>query len=222
MRGLYRCRTGVIDMIDPLSEKKLQRFMFLNALYEKTGGNEHARLSMLELGAELSFSREQSELIVQFLVGEHLVRYAAMGGFIAITHHGVAQVEHALSSPDEPTEYFPPVINILNVGSITGSQVQQAGHSSSLVATVSSTEAEDLRKLVALLREQLAQLGEGPQMADLRAQIGTLDAQLQSQTPNRTIVRESLRSVRSILEGMAGGLIASGLLTQIQAWLAKL
>lgn len=208
-------------MTDPLTEKRLQRFRLLNALYEKTGGNELARVAMHDLGAELGFSREQVELIVQYLVGEHLVKYATMGS-IAITHYGVTQVEHALSSPDEPTEYFPPVINILNVGSITDSQVQQAGHSSSLVATVSPTDAEELRKLVAIFREQLTQLGEQPQIADLRAQVATLDAQLQSQSPNRTIVRESLSSARSILEGMAGSLIASGLLTQIQAWLARL
>jgi len=82
-------------------------------LYEKTHGNQYEYVDMWELGEELKFTRDQTQLTVQFLGGEGLVD-EKVGGAIGITHPGVVQVEDALSKPDKPTYYFPPV-NITRV-----------------------------------------------------------------------------------------------------------
>ena len=41
--------------------------------------------------------------IVEYLVGENLVEYVAIGGEIAITHYGRKEIESALSAPDIAT-----------------------------------------------------------------------------------------------------------------------
>ena len=76
-------------MGDSVDDKKAQRFRFLNALYGKTDGDEHAQVQMFDLGKELGLSTNVTERAVQYLVGEDLMEHAAMGGYVAITHYGV-------------------------------------------------------------------------------------------------------------------------------------
>jgi hypothetical protein len=97
--------------MDTLEAKKRQRFLFMNLLYEKTHGNQYEYVDMWALGKELGFTEDQTQLIVQYLGGKDLVD-EKVGGAIGITHYGVVQVEAALSKPNEPTQYFPPAVNI--------------------------------------------------------------------------------------------------------------
>jgi hypothetical protein len=127
-------------MSETLDGKKAKRFRFLHALYDKTGGDEHSHPSMWDIGGDLGFSRPETELMVQYLKGEHLLTFAAMGGYISITHYGVLQVEQALSAPERPTQYFPPVINILQIGTVSGSHIQQAGSHSTLSGTCRTSD----------------------------------------------------------------------------------
>ena len=39
------------------------------------------------------------------------------------------QVEKAVSEPDKPTDYFP-AVNVISIGSMINSSIQQAGHGS--------------------------------------------------------------------------------------------
>ena len=50
---------------------------------------------------------------------------------------------------------------------------------------------------------------------EVTSEIETLQAQIKSPNPKHSIIRESLASIRRILEGAAGNLVASGLLNQI-------
>ena len=54
---------------------------------------------------------------------------------------------------------------------------------------------------------------------ELRAHVVTLEVQVTLQQPNNMIVREALKTVRNVLEGMTGSVLASGLLQQVQALL---
>jgi hypothetical protein len=56
------------------------------------------------------------------------------------------------------------------------------------------------------LRQSIDRLGlDGEAREEVAAEIRTVEAQLESPRPKSTIVRESLGSVRRILEGAAGG-----------------
>jgi hypothetical protein len=201
---------------DALTEKKAKRFRFLHFVYQKTDGDEHEHLDMWAIGTELGFSREQTERMVDYLVGEHLLQFVAMGGLIGITHYGVVQVERALSEPAQATEYFPPVVNIIHVGTMTGSTIQQAGARSLLTATLQPQEVAPMRELVKELKSVLPDLiSAGGRREELEAHVATLEAQVAISTPNRTIVREALYTVRNVLEGMTGSVAASVLLDHI-------
>lgn len=113
--------------LTPLDQKKQQRLLFMSALYEKTDGSTDLVLNMWELGDELGWERPTTSRTVDYLEAEGLLEFAAMGGEIAITHAGVVEVEQSLSTPEAPTEHFPPAatVNILNIQTMIGSQVQQ-------------------------------------------------------------------------------------------------
>jgi hypothetical protein len=86
---------------------------------------------MWDIGTELGLSRDETDNVVDYLVGEGLATHRAIGGAIAMTHGGVLEVERALTKPEAATKYFPPVINIMNIRSMVGSQIQQGTHASS-------------------------------------------------------------------------------------------
>src|SRR6185437_4570001 len=64
-----------------------------------------------------------------YLVEEGLLERVAFQGVIAITHHGVKEIEQARREPEKRTTHFPP-INVIHIGQMTGSQIQQGTHDS--------------------------------------------------------------------------------------------
>jgi len=75
------------------------------------------------------------------------------------------------------------------------------------------TSLDDISHFLESLREARPELALPEQVsAELDAEIATLQTQLASPKPKHTIIQEALRSVRSILEGVAGSAIATGLL----------
>ena len=146
-----------------------------------------------------------------------------MGGAISITHPGVKEIEEALSHPEEATEHFPPVVNIINVQNMVGSQIQQGTTGSTQTGDFSIEAVQAVRDFVDGLKAQLPQLNLEPERdAEVRADIATVEAQLVSPKPKKGIIRESFSSVRNVLEGMTGSVAATGLLEQLPSVLAML
>jgi len=192
------------------------RFLFLKAVYQATEADEHKLVNMWQVGDELGLERDETARIVQYLTGETLLEHKALGGIIAITHHGIREVEDALSEPQEETYYFPPV-NIINVETMIGSAIQQASPEARQTVAVEHSRIDDIRGFVAEVREVLDQLGlTSQQSSDLNAELGTVDAQLEASRPKTSILTESLLTMRSILEGAAGSALAAGLLHQLR------
>jgi hypothetical protein len=112
--------------MDALTRKKTQRFKFLDSLYTCTDGRSSAIVNMYELGEQAGLTREESADVVEFLADEYLVEHVTLGGGISITHNGVVQIEAARSHPEEETEYFPPVVNIVSVGQMVNPHSSRA------------------------------------------------------------------------------------------------
>lgn len=68
-----------------------------------------------------------------------------------------------------------------------------------------------LGKLVDMIDGALHGARDSEGVGELRAEVATLRAQVQSPKPKRGIIRESLHSLRAILEGAAGEVLASHL-----------
>lgn len=125
--------------------------------------------------------------------------------------------ENALKEGESP----PSRPNVINVGTMYGSTIQQATENTSATIDYKSQEA-GLRDLLSQIRSSMNALELS---AAARTQIDvdarTVEAQLLSPHPKPVVVRESLQSMRNILEGMVGSVIASGLVFEIGKYLGS-
>jgi hypothetical protein len=205
-----------------IDELRKKRFQFLHRLYERTEGNEREMINMWELGNELGFDRAETDRISQYLVGEYLMEYAAQGGIIAITHQGVIEVEDALSNPEEPTQYFPPV-NIINIHHMQNSQIQQGTVESTQSQHIELKTKNDIFEFVELVKSKLPDLSlNAEDMAEIEADINTVQSQISSSRPKKSILRECLSSMQRLLEGIAGSVVAQQLIPLIPPLIASL
>lgn len=109
----------------------------------------------------------------------------------------------------------PPPSNVINVGAMHASTIQQGTDQTSAVIDYKSNEVE-MRDLLKQIRCSLHDLElSAAARTQLEADAQTIEAQLLSPHPKPTVVRECLHSIRNILEGMTGSLVASGLVFEI-------
>lgn len=202
---------------EEIEEIREKRFQFIRKLWELTGGDEGKSISMSYIGKELEFGRDLTRKIVQYLRGEGLIVEVTMEGNIGISHKGIVEVEAALNNPDKPTHYFPPA-NIIHINQMTNSNIQQASPEATQVVTFEESKYEELIEVIISLKESIDQLGLEPQQkSELQADIKTMETQTSSPNPKPTIITECLGSIKRILEGATGSVLASGLLIKIIA-----
>ncbi|MFC6951030.1 hypothetical protein ACFQI9_42310, partial [Paraburkholderia dipogonis] len=183
--------------------KDNNRVRFLNQLYTAGNGSNATLLDMWQVGYGLGLTRDETENTVGFLVGEGLASHRTIGGGIAITHAGVLRVEKALSEPKPSTEPFPPVVNILHVQSMVGSQIQQGSNYSTQSQSISQLDVEAIKSLIGKLKTGLANVDLPTELrAEADAEIQTVEAQLRSSKPKLNIVKESMRTLRNLVEGI--------------------
>ena len=193
-----------------LDEIKKQRFQFIHALWQVTGGDQSKRVLVRQISEKLGLSENESRVIVQYLHGEELLEITSHGfnvptyldASLYIKHKGVLEVEQALSKPESPTPHFPAsVVNYINVGTMTNSNIAQASAGANQTVTISSEAKQSLEELVEILNKLLDnQELQQEQRDELRSDISTIKSQLSSPKPKVGIVSESLSSAKSILE----------------------
>jgi len=210
---------GGLLMIEDLKKK---RFQFLQKLYDMTERNESAAIPIENICQELDFGRDFALKIANYLMEEGLLKFMTFGPTIGITHYGVREVEKALSEPDKPTEHFPP-INIISVGQMVGSQIQQSSPGSTQAITISEDKLKELKEIIQSLEGSMDEFRLGDQQkSEIQADIQTIETQISSSKPKGGIIKESLHSIRNILEGATGSAITSVLLPRIIAVLDSL
>lgn len=105
-------------------------------------------------------------------------------------------------------------------GSVHNSQIQHGTHGSVQVQATHLDLAQ-LNNFIATLKGQTDALPLSPEgKAELGAEIKTIESQLSSPRPKTTVLRESLHSIRNILEGIGASIIASELLKRLGPLLA--
>lgn len=105
-------------------------------------------------------------------------------------------------------------------GPVTNSQIQQGSDHSTQSMSVAGLDAKALTEFMASLNTHLADLKLGvTETRQVQAEVSTVETQLSSPRPSYVILRESLRSIRNILEGCAGSLLASQLIIEIGKFL---
>jgi hypothetical protein len=198
-----------------LEERQAKRFALLRALYERSEGSPSAALNKDEVFANLGWSRDEFEGAVEYLVNERLATHPYFGGVISITHAGVREVEQALQHPQAPTPHFPANINITTIHKMVNSQIQQGTSGSEQRLEIRGVDPSALQEFLREFRERQAELKLHAQTeAETRAELQTLEAQAASPKPKVAIVRESLASLRAILQ-RAAGVVAAHLLEKL-------
>ncbi|UII26600.1 hypothetical protein LVD15_25440 [Fulvivirga maritima] len=199
-----------------MREKKNQRFQFLKHLYDTVEGSSFKDVDMWCIGRELKFDMGRTQDTVDYLIKESLIESRGVGGTIGISHEGISEIEKALSEPDEPTEHFKSY-NIINIKNMSNSAIQQ-GNTSSHQEFMFKVKA--LKDLVEKLQRFALDVKLDPELREeLSAEIDTLRAQSNSPKPKISIISESLKTVRSLVEGVATSAMAPEIIKLIKGLL---
>jgi len=179
---------------DELDESGQQ---FLIQLFERTGGDLSAQVSMYDIGEGLGMDRETSCRVAETLIGLQLVEIRTLSGGIGICADGADEVKRLVGDP-------PPK------GELPG---QLADHP--IMDPISCRAVE---QAAGELKSRAGKLGlDFDSLAGLMADLKTIDAQLDSSRPKTAIIRECLRSLKEALEGSA----ESELLVKIRGLLGE-
>lgn len=121
-------------MKNSLEEKRRNRFLLLDKLYEKTNGvAERHLIDIRELGKELGMEADVALNAFEYLKDEGLTKWMALGGQGTITHWGLKEVEDARDH--KPTAHFP--ANIVNISNSPGANVVSgSGHTLNTISSV--------------------------------------------------------------------------------------
>lgn len=96
------------------------------------------------------------------------------------------------------------------------SQIQQNTQHSTQTLNIQTLDLNSVSQLIQSLKGSVDKLGldEG-RASELNADIITVESQLSSPKPKTTIIKESLRSIRTILEEAAGSSLGAGIIHEI-------
>ncbi len=216
-------------MHEALKKKQQLRLVFLNKIYEMSNGNADVLVNGAEVAHQIGLKdgeEDQLRAIVNYLEGERLIKANwVVGGLpasVRLTHAGLREIEDALEHPDRPTQHFMPT-NVLYVGQMLGSTIQQGTIGSSQTVQIGSDSIEEIRVFIKQLKHSLDELDLNKDLrGEINAEVATVEAQLASPKPKTSILKEGLISIRRILEGAAGSAIGAQIAKQIPALLALL
>jgi hypothetical protein len=198
-----------------IAQKKKNRYEFLNKLYDVTDGDSSLIIDMWELGKEINIERKDISNIVDYLKGEYLIEPMALGGGISITHEGILEIEELHNSPDVSTVHFP-AINVINIENMNNSAIQQGSTNSTQNILFEQTKSDDLQKLILEIERIKNDLNlEKEDVNELESELATIKAQSKSPKPKKKIIAESLKTIRNLVEGVAGNTIAPTIIGMI-------
>ena len=153
---------------------------FLLELYRNSKGDTNFQASMFDIGETLGLDKDTSSKVAEDLIGWELVEIRTLSGGIGISDEAVREIEAAGFGTDSDNSATVTLGNDPIVESAVVEAVQAA-------ANAVKDEAGD----IGLSFDLLAEL-----MADLKS----LDAQMASPRPKTAIVRECFISLKDILE----------------------
>ena len=126
-----------------------------------------------------------------------------------IKHAGVVEVENAEAEPTVATEHFPPA-NVIYIGNMTQSQIQQGVTSSTQTGTFLNNDPQAIRDFVSAYKSKLPEMSLSPsERQEAEAEIATVEAQLGSSKPKWGIIQASCEVLKGFLAHVGGSAIAS-------------
>jgi cation transport regulator ChaC len=208
--GFIQGRNALVTENSTNQSKALR---LLQALYDATRNQaEPAIVHMLKTG----LSEPESQAAWRYLKDRELIETFSIPYTARINAAGIDAIEGARRRPDQPSANFPSVsynivYNTLHVETMHNSPVQQGGVNSTQTQTItySPQDLGDLYRLTSELTSHLNELSlDEKQLKKAQAQIATIKAQL-SDEPDPIILKQAGRTLRNVIEGAVGSLIAT-------------
>lgn len=107
----------------------------------------------------------------------------------------------------------------INVETMTNSQIQADTIGSTQNLISNQFDINKLLKVLSSLEHSLDKISINTEMQhEIMCDIQTIKIQAESQKPKISIIKESLRSIRTILEGAAGSIVAQKLLNSLASF----
>ncbi|MFX0592884.1 hypothetical protein [Melissospora conviva] len=209
-------------MANEIEARRTFRTRFMNWVFDQAKGSRSAsvrpELFLKQEGiGDDSASRTAVDDAIDFLEGEGLLRAerAFQGVFsVELTHLGIREIEQARTRPDQPTEHFVPMVNVLHIGTMIGSQVQQGSPNASQYGEFSVELAAQAREFI----EGARAAAEHPAMSqedrdDIQAQLALMDRELNRNEPRPDRLKALGIVVRTIILNGLGGALGSAITT---------
>ncbi len=110
---------------------------------------------------------------------------------------------------------FPPV-SYIHVENMSHSRIQQSTSDSNQVFNFSSENKKEIVELISEIKQHIDELNLSLQdKSEAKADVETIETQIASPKPKSAIIRESLLSLKTIFEGIAGNVVADLLLKKM-------
>ena len=153
---------------------------FLLALYESTGGDPSAQVSMYDVGAGIGLENEEAGRMAEELMGFGLVEVRTLSGGIGISGEGIETVQRLGGAPGAD---------------------DAGGYCLGTEPVIPEAGIQEVELLTVRLKTCSGNLGlEFEPLSELVADLRTIDAQLASTRPKTAIVRECFRSIAEVLQ----------------------
>lgn len=98
--------------------------------------------------------------------------------------------------------------NTINIGSMQNSQIQQDTENSEQKIEQISYQT-DLNNFLESFARDISKIQDQPTVQALRADMETIKIQNNASSPKKGVIKECLLSMKNILEGTAGSILAS-------------
>lgn len=215
-----------------VEQRRATRLRVLSMIYEQAGDNTRQLVDLFAIREPLGLTDDEMANAIDYLEqqglidssrtyhGQHTPMHAS------ISHRGVIEMEKSAQSPEQPTDYFPPLNSVVvHIGTVTGSafQIDSPGatqNSDIKVGGVSVDSAEQIRQFVREFTERLPALRQEltpDAVAEIIPDLETVRVQIDAPKPRKHVVKDCLESIKAVLEHAAGGVIAAGLLGQLSS-----
>jgi len=156
---------------------------FIIQLFEQTRGDQSAQVSMYDIGSLLGLERDAASRVAEELIGLQLAEIRTLSGGIGISSAGSELVQ-----------------------GIIGPQVSDTGGATRLAdeRQLNADGRQAVEQIVTEIKNQTGSLGlDFDTLAELMADLKSIDAQLGSSRPKTAIVRECLYSITGVLKSTA-------------------
>lgn len=187
------------------------------------GGNLYGRHETVSIGKRLQMDENEARQIALYLAEENLLGADEALYEVYLTHESLKALTDGRYNEQKGIDDSSPASYVINARDIVNSQLQQGTTGSFQFTSRGELNVQGLKELSKAIRQRLEKSGlASEEKREAGVQLDTIDAQLESSRPKPTIVKEAFSSLRSVLEGVAGGVIAPEVLPWINQALEAL